>query len=266
MGLKKVPPKAGDSDENEIISEIQPAYITKIIERLSNIENKLDISNKLVKKLEAKVEEVETKLGKVEAELAAVKANYAEIVNKIAVLEDDNLAAKIAINSIQQRGRICTIRVLNMKDEVKNSREAASYIYDSLLKSSLTDPQGNHPGAMRCIEYCHLLPSPPSKEKKYPGFNYILRFHGRYFKQPIIDHKKEITEAFYATNNVKVKISQDFTFCNRQALSFLHKQDEVSKVTVRGDRLLIKLAKDGAEASWREIINPFGRKISEMIS
>lgn len=272
----KRPPKPTESavslDSDTLQLEEDNSKINQLIlDRLSSIENKLDISNKLVKTLEGKVKASEEKLSKVEKELEVLTVNFNEISARLAFLEaenkvksDDGLAAKIAINTIQQRGRLFSIRVMNMKKEVKSSREAASYIYDSLLKPTFTDQQGNHPGWLRTVEYCHLLPSNKDKTK-YPGFNYILRFHGRYYKQAIIENKKEIVSTFNTANDANVKISQDFTYVNRQALSCLHKMDDVDKVTVRGDRLLVKLASEGSTALWREIINPFARNLADMI-
>lgn len=250
----------------------QSDFMKQILERLTNIENKIDVSNKLVKSLENKVRITEDKLSKVEADFAVLTENYKAIVERLNLVESENKnrdledrSAKIAINKIQQRGRICTIRVLNMKEEVKNSREAASLLYEQLFRATLTDPSGQHPGAFRVIEYAHLLPPPPGKATKYNGFNYICRFHGRYFKEPIITNKSDIIAAYNSANNVKLKISQDFTYTNRQALGFLHKQDCVSKITVRGDRLLVKLTADGGEGAWREILDPFSRSVPEMI-
>ena len=269
----KIPNSAKITDTNES-SELceQPEIMKQILDRLTNIENKIDVSNKLVKSLENKVRITEDKLSKVEADFAVLSENYKEIVERLNLIERgnknrdlDDKSAKIAINKIQQRGRICTIRVLNMKEEVKSSREAASLLYEQLFRVTLTDDNGQHPGAYRVIEYAHLLPPPPGKASKYDGFNYICRFHGRYFKEPIITNKKEILAAYNSANNVKVKISQDFTYTNRQALGFLHKQDCVSIITVRGDRLLVKLTADGGDGVWREILDPFSRSVPEMI-
>ena len=270
------------SNDNEIISEvisIENSVLQQILDRLTNIESKLDITNNLVNKLEEKVTASENKLKKVESELATLTANYSEIVARLDFLQKENqeriketveareegLAAKIALNKVQQRGRICTIRVMNMKDEVKTSREAASYLYNELFKSVFMDKQGNHPGPFRSIEYAHILPSPPGKAKKFQGYNYIVRFTGRYFKQPVIDGKKELVADYNKNNNLHIKIAQDYTYTNRQALSFLHDQEDVSKITVRGDRLLVKLQADGNEAAWREILNPYARVVANMI-
>ena len=76
-----------------------------------------------------------------------------------------------------------SIRVYNMKVEVKSSREAAVYLYDNLLKPALTNPvTGAHPGPFTAIEYCHLLPASPENREKFPGFNYIIKFNSRFWK------------------------------------------------------------------------------------
>ena len=266
---------------DDISSENVSEVMKEILNRLTNIENKVDITNNLVISLEKKVNEAEKKLAKCESELASLSVNYDAILSRLNFLEvenkakskefsdmkEENLAAKISINKIQQRGRLCTVRVLNMKDEVKNSREAALYLYDALFKTTLTDLKGTHPGYGRVIEYCHLLPSPPNKKRKFDGYNYIVRFHGRYYKGPIIENKKDIVTEYNNTHNLNIKIAHDFTWANREALTFLHDQkNDVSKVTFRGDRLLVKLTADGDSAPWREIINPFARDLKEMVA
>lgn len=265
MGPKKV--LAGEIESNPVLESIQ-----KILERLSIIENKIDESNSHFRQLEDRLSAQEAKVVEVAEDLSLLSSNYNRVLERISVLEEESrnwkqeaIAMRCAVNKIQQRNRIFTIRILNMKDEVKNSREAALYLYDALFKKILTDPQGVHPGHMRVVEFAHLLPRLPGKEQKYTGFNYIVRLHGRYFKLPIIENKKAIADAYNVALGANVKIQQDFTYVNRQALSFLHKQDEVGKVTFRGDRLMIKLAAEGDDAAWKEVINPFSRRVAEMI-
>lgn len=181
----KAPKVKGKNTENVFTDDFSlencAEVMKEILNRLTNIESKVDITNNLVKSLENKVNEAEKKLVTVESELASLSANYDAILSRLNYLEaenklkskeyaemkEENLAAKISINKNQQRGRLCTVRVLNMKDEVKNSREAASYLYDALFKATLTDLKGSHPGYGRVIEYAHLLPSPPNKKRKF---------------------------------------------------------------------------------------------------
>ena len=240
-----------------ILNKIQCSVIKidKLVEHNNLIETKLIEANKTIKELEGRVLKADKKVANVVSQLDLVVANYDAIVKRVAFLE-----AKA--NSVEQRFRIQSIRVYNMGKEVKNSREAASYLYDSLFKNVFSDSSsGAHPGALRVMEYCHLLPPMPGKEVKYAGYNYIVKFSSRFWKQLFFDNKKEIVDSFNKANKVKIKVSHDYTYRNRLCLANLHNDKKVKRVTFRGDRVMFKTEESGP---WITVTNPFGATADEM--
>lgn len=230
--------------------------LDKLVEHNNLIESKLIDANKHIKALESKLLKADKKVVDVVSKLDSVVANYDALLKRVAFLEAKS-------NSVEQRFRIQSIRVYNMGREVKNSREAASYLYESLFKNVFSDPStGAHPGAMRVMEYCHLLPPMPGKEVKYDGFNYIVKFASRFWKQLFFDNKKDVVDSYNKTNKARIKISHDYTHVNRVCLANLHNDKKVKRVTFRGDRVMFKTEDTGP---WVTVTNPFGVSAEEMV-
>ena len=245
--------------DNENTSEI----LRNILAQLVTIESKLDASNK-------RLDVVEVKLTETQDCLKTLSDNYAIVCERLKFLEAENkerehecLVSKVNINTMRQRGMLQSIRVYNMKVEVKSSREAAVYLYNNLLKPALIDPvNGSDPGPFSIIEYCHILPSSPENKAKFSGFNYILKFTSRFWKFLFFDQKKKMVNDYNARENIKCKVSHDYTYDNRMCLKTLHAAgDEVKKITVRGDRILYKTEDEG---DWIKVENPYGRNLTEM--
>lgn len=229
--------------------------LDKLVEHIGVIEEKLCKSEERISEVEEKLVESEVKLMQVVSELDIVKANYEDVVKRLQFLEAN-------ANTVQQRFRIQSIRVYNMGREIKNSREAAQYLYDKLFKEIFSDANtGHHPGPFRVIEYCHLLPPMPGKEKSYAGFNYIVRFSSRFWKQLFFDSKRSTVDAYNSANNEKIKISHDYTHLNRVCLAKLHNDKLVKRVTFRGDRVMFKMDESGP---WITVTNPHGATAADM--
>ena len=231
------------------------SQISTLIKQYEVLEKKFAESEARVTEAEERVVVAEEKLEAVTTKLDTITANYAALQLRIQQLEVNE-------NYIQQRFRLRSIRVYNMGREVKNSREAALYLYDSILRRALTDPvSGNDPGCFRVVEFCHILPPMPGKEKKFPGYNYILQFTTRYFKQSLFDVKKNVVDTFNRANGEKIKVSHDFTYLNRKCLAALHEDKEVKRVTFRSDKVMYKTEEEGP---WKPVVNPFGKNAAEM--
>ena len=232
------------------------AKVDKLVDHINLLETKVAESEERVGVVEGKLVESEEKVSRVVAELEKVNKNYAAILKRVQELE-------AIANTTQQRFRMQSIRVYNMARDIKNSREAAIYLYDSLFKKVFTDANtGNHPGAFRTIEYCHILPCLPGNEEKYKGHNYIIRFASRFWKQLFFDHKKDVVSSYNRDNDEKIKVAHDYTHQNRICLANLHNDELVKRVTFRGDRVMFKLEEAGA---WKVVTNPFGATAKDMV-
>ena len=256
------------AENNSELSEILRG-ISSIRAELVTINSKLDKSIERVLLVKSKLVKAEEKLNKVETCLELLQANYIAVVERLDLLtaendlrKKENHSHKSSNNNTQQRLRIQTVRVYNMKEEYKQSREACSYLYDELFKPLFTAKNGNDPGAFRVIEYAHLLPPHPDNKKKFDGFNYICRLSGRYWKETIFNNKKDVITRYNSANNVKIKISHDFKHVNRECLSRLHKDNLVKKVTFRSDKVMFKLSQEGP---WKTVTNPYGMTATDMI-
>ena len=263
MGPKKV---IVTTDQSSAETEsINTELLKSIQSKLVNIEAKLDDSVKRVHVVEVQLVEAQDRILEAETSIKTLQDNYKAVCERLLYLEAENkdrkyenLVLKAGMNNVRQRGMLQSVRVYNMKDEVKSSREASSYLYDHLIKQALIDPvTGEHPGAFNCIEYCHLLPPTPDNKDKYSGFNYILRFTTRFWKYLFFDQKKKMVGAYKDREGMTIKVSHDYTYDNRACLKVLHAavdKGDVARITVRGERLLFKTSVEG---NWVTVKNPY---------
>ena len=243
--------------------------LKEINSRLDSIDNSIKNSTVRITEVEGKVEVVEAKLVVVEGELAAIKANYEALLSKIDFLEaenkdrvSENLVSKCLSNDILQRGRMFTVRFLNVKEEILDADEAAKMLYDRFIAPTfIKDGAAVCPAWDSVIEYCHLLPANPKAKKKYEGHCYILRFCTRFFKLRFFLQKKSVMKDYNDLNKGNVKVQHDYTFVNRECLSRLHDRPEVKRVTVRGSRLMFKLDEEGP---WKLVRNPYAKFVADM--
>lgn len=229
-------------------NEIIESCLTSLTERLSVIENK------------------SSDFSAIEKELALIKANYSELLLTIKNLQNENkearedrLLLKINANDTQQRFRMCSIRVLNVKEEIKDAAAAATMLYNNFFRPAFGDED---PGPFAIIEYGHILPPNPDAVKKYPGFCYIVKFMSRFHKLRFFLKKKDILEDYNSKNGTSVKIQHDYTWANRMCLNRLHNAKEVTQVTFRGTQILYKL-QDGEV--WKKVTNPLAETVADMI-
>ena len=239
-----------------------------IIKQLASIDETLKASVARISAVEEKVVASDAKLSKVEEDLSFLKDNYTELLSRIKFLEAENVERKrecsllkVNNNTLMQRNRMQTVRIYNVNVEEATDRKAAKMLYEKFIRAAIIKEGDDDPGWPAVIEYAHLLPAHPDSKTKYSGFTYIVRFTTRFHKLRLILGKQSIIDQYFKKNKVKVKISQDLTWTNRQCLQRLNEMEDVAKVTLRGTRILYKKEED---ESWTEVLNPYGLTLEEM--
>ena len=234
--------------------------------KFEGLNNTLDSIGSKVNLVAKKIEEVEVRVIATETKVSLLEENYDLLVKRIEQLENKNLKLKIANNDLGQRERLRTVRFHNVKGKpIKGSREAMDLLYNKFLKPALVK-SGDYeeiPPVRACAEYSHHLPEMPGKnsDAERDGETYIMRFRDRFMKESFFKTKKDFIDNYNAWTGEKVRVSQDYTHVNRQALYRLHQDKTVKRITVRGTRLMFKLE---IADPWSEVINPFSSTTAGM--
>ena len=245
--------------------------LKEINSRLDSIDTTIKNSTVRLHEVEDKVVVAEGKLVAVEEELVVIKANYNALLDRIYFLESENkerisenLISKCISNEINQRGRMFTVRFLNVKEEILDADKAAIMLYNRfIVPAFIKDGAAVCPDWDTVVEYCHILPANPKAKKKYEGHCYILRFCTRFFKLRFFLQKKDALKKYNEENKSNVKVQHDYTFVNRECLARLHDRPEVKRITVRGSRVMFKLDED---APWKTVRNPYAKMVADMTS
>lgn len=272
-GLVRGAKKVGEMSVNDLLlllrGEIGNIVEEKLNDRFTKFEEDL---NKTFCEIEDHFTKVDSSIQKLEDRMAVLEAGKME-------LENSCLKGRIDNNILQQRNRLPSGRINNLKvDKVtmENPDLLRAHVYDVLfrpiLSKALAKGEINRiPGHEELIETIH--PLPPREPKPTPvGASpepaplpqIIFRIMSRYWKSKIFDFKRDFFTEFNKNNDVEVYITDDKTPAFQKCLNRLRNIDLVNseKVMLRGTTIRFKMK---GKDTWSYVKNPFGENLAEML-